>query len=252
MASNDLDGTVTSEAGSGISRRDAIKKGAVVGGAVLWATPVVQSIGMSPASATHVSPGVPHPCPACPNCLAEATGLRALGLTAGTASGSGCQCVLNVNLNAGQIGGASSQTVCGRADSVTCSASSYVEGLVVRIADNARLEATVLSSCVSCGTGTSYVARLDLVTTLLGIDTRLQLNVGTGCNVGVAVPGFPLVQVVFNEQFCTDGTLTVRALRVTVLSLDVIAAESKAGGAGCPCTTCAETPTCTPPRSRLC
>jgi hypothetical protein len=42
--------------GAGLSRRDALRKGAVVGGAVLWAAPVVQGIGLSPASAQPASP----------------------------------------------------------------------------------------------------------------------------------------------------------------------------------------------------
>jgi hypothetical protein len=39
----------------GVSRRDALKKGAAVGGALLWATPVVQTIGMTRAYAAGVS-----------------------------------------------------------------------------------------------------------------------------------------------------------------------------------------------------
>jgi hypothetical protein len=45
----------------GISRRSALKKGAVVAGAAVWAVPVVQSIGLSPAGA------VSGPC----NCLVK-------------------------------------------------------------------------------------------------------------------------------------------------------------------------------------
>ena len=41
----------------GVSRREALKKGAVVGGTVLWAAPLVQSLGMSAAAAQTVSPG---------------------------------------------------------------------------------------------------------------------------------------------------------------------------------------------------
>ena len=36
-------------ASTGISRRDAIKKGALVGGAVMWAVPAVQTVGNSAA-----------------------------------------------------------------------------------------------------------------------------------------------------------------------------------------------------------
>jgi hypothetical protein len=39
-----------------ISRRDAIKKGALVGGALVWATPVVQTIGMKAPLAQETSP----------------------------------------------------------------------------------------------------------------------------------------------------------------------------------------------------
>jgi len=40
-----------------MNRREALKKGALVGGAVLWITPVVQMVQMGPAYASDVSPG---------------------------------------------------------------------------------------------------------------------------------------------------------------------------------------------------
>ena len=40
----------------GITRRQALKKGAIFGGALAWATPVVQVIGMKPAFAQVASP----------------------------------------------------------------------------------------------------------------------------------------------------------------------------------------------------
>lgn len=43
----------------GISRREALKRGLRLTGAVLWATPVVQAIGMRPAFAQTVSPTDP-------------------------------------------------------------------------------------------------------------------------------------------------------------------------------------------------
>jgi hypothetical protein len=42
----------------GITRRQALKRGAIFGGALAWATPVVQIVGMRPASAQAVSPPV--------------------------------------------------------------------------------------------------------------------------------------------------------------------------------------------------
>jgi hypothetical protein len=40
---------------NGLTRRELLKRGAVLGGALAWATPAVQLIGMTPAMATHVS-----------------------------------------------------------------------------------------------------------------------------------------------------------------------------------------------------
>jgi hypothetical protein len=42
---------------TGLTRRDILKRGAAFGGALMWATPVVQVVGMSPAHARPVSPG---------------------------------------------------------------------------------------------------------------------------------------------------------------------------------------------------
>lgn len=41
---------------SGISRRQALRRGAIAGGAVLWATPVVQTIAVRQAGAQAASP----------------------------------------------------------------------------------------------------------------------------------------------------------------------------------------------------
>ena len=46
----------------GISRRDMIRRGAIVGGALVWAVPAIQSVGMKAASAYGPSPGT---CSAC-------------------------------------------------------------------------------------------------------------------------------------------------------------------------------------------
>ena len=45
------------EESGGITRRQALKKGTLLGGALMWATPVVQVVGMRPALAQTVSPG---------------------------------------------------------------------------------------------------------------------------------------------------------------------------------------------------
>ena len=40
---------------SGLSRRELLKRGAALGGALLWTTPLIQAIGMSPAFAQQAS-----------------------------------------------------------------------------------------------------------------------------------------------------------------------------------------------------
>ena len=47
----------------GITRRDLLKKGAVLGGVVVWVTPIVQSVGMDRAFAQATS-GLGTPSPA--------------------------------------------------------------------------------------------------------------------------------------------------------------------------------------------
>lgn len=44
-------------AGGGMSRREALKRGAVVAGTTLWVAPVVQALTVSPASAQRPSGG---------------------------------------------------------------------------------------------------------------------------------------------------------------------------------------------------
>jgi hypothetical protein len=47
---------VGEETSQGITRRDLLRRGAVLGGAVVWATPVVQTLGMGRAFAQTASP----------------------------------------------------------------------------------------------------------------------------------------------------------------------------------------------------
>ena len=47
----DLGGNTT----EGLTRREALKRGVAFGGALLWATPAVQAVGMSRALATETS-----------------------------------------------------------------------------------------------------------------------------------------------------------------------------------------------------
>lgn len=267
MASNDFDGTVASDGDSGVSRRDAIKKGAVVGGAVLWATPVIQAIGISPASATHVSPNVQH-CP-CLACTANAVGLSVAGITlGGTADGTGgpaCQCVVKttaqVQAATVAVGNADAEVICARADDATCTASAYVAGLEILLATDlvlgtaTYLRVSALGSCVNCGTGASYIANAVLVVETAGFvtsSTPVTLSVVSGCTSGATLLG-GLVVIRTNEQTCgADGRLTVNALRVTVAGITVIAGQSIAGAPNCACQPCSTAPACAPPLAQLC
>jgi hypothetical protein len=49
----------------GLTRRDLIRRGAVVGGTLLWATPVIQSIQAPPAFAAGSAGGPIHGCCRC-------------------------------------------------------------------------------------------------------------------------------------------------------------------------------------------
>jgi hypothetical protein len=49
-------GIVGEEVNQGLTRRDLLRRGAVLGGAVIWTTPVVQTLGMGRAFAQTASP----------------------------------------------------------------------------------------------------------------------------------------------------------------------------------------------------
>lgn len=68
-------------AGSGFSRREALKRGAIVGGAVVWATPMVQGIGLTKMSAAVASHGAVH------GCCAGASGYDVLATFTGPVTG---------------------------------------------------------------------------------------------------------------------------------------------------------------------
>ncbi len=225
---------------NGESRRQFLKKGAATG-AVVWAAPAIVSL---PGAAAFAA-GTPRPCPECPACDAEATAV-AVGNLVAVQEDAGCTCLANVALGSGSPS-VTAQVACASADDAACQASAFLAGLRIQLAPNTFLTATVLSSCVHCGTGRAFVADLAL---LVGtVATPLQLS--ANCNGTVLGLG-TLATAVFNEQTCTNGVLTVNALRVTVAGINVIVGQSRAGAAGCRCEPCSPLPDCTPPRERLC
>jgi hypothetical protein len=67
-------------AAQGLSRRSVLKKSAIAGGAIIWAAPVVQTLGQGVASATPIAPGAN----GSDRCAARAiTNLIDLGIGAG-------------------------------------------------------------------------------------------------------------------------------------------------------------------------
>ena len=59
MATDGEGGGTPGDQLGGITRRQALKRGAILGGALVWATPVVQVVGMRPALAAPLSGLVP-------------------------------------------------------------------------------------------------------------------------------------------------------------------------------------------------
>lgn len=56
MVDDGESGGIPAEQAGGITRRQALKRGAILGGGLVWAAPVVQVVGMRPALAGTVSP----------------------------------------------------------------------------------------------------------------------------------------------------------------------------------------------------
>lgn len=224
---------------SGLSRREALKKGAIAGGAIMWATPVIQSVGLSGALAQQPSPRPPQ----C-QCIASACALRITGLVNVTACGNP-QCVAEVFLGTARI----ATVLCATAETTpganaACDASASVATLDIppiavtgTIGINIpRIQATVLTSSVSapcnCAapTVTSNVATL----TIGGNNVTVPPPGGT---TTVQTPAGTLL-IAVGERTCVNGVTTVRALRISLGTLlDVVVAESAAGAVGCPCPT---------------
>jgi hypothetical protein len=86
---------------------------------------------------------------------------------------------------------------------------------------------------------TSGTTNLASVTTQRGLNAQ-TLFLAADCNFNVSV--WDVVKITANEQFCSDGCLTVRALRIDVPAKDgralrIVCAETSVQGAG-PCRTC--------------
>lgn len=243
----------------GISRRTVLRRGAVVGGSLVWAAPAVQSLSRTALAQTNGTPVEPPPDGDC--CTADAFGLWVsiplLGINQ-TLGVNGCVAEAEAAVIGDPVTAqVTAKAVCGSATSPTggpCQAEASIAELDVVVLDTEllpaqfELHATVLTSqatatCDPCDVrGSSTIASLTVAAS--GIGHTVDVNaLATACNFDVlGLLGLSsLGTVTFNRQQCgTDGTLTVDALYINVLdTIEVIAARSQARADGCPCTTCA-------------
>ena len=211
------------------TRRDFIKKGAMVGG-VAWAAPTILSVGTAHAQTPLYQ--------CCPTCTASATGLRvnlpllapvSLGVATGPSQTCNPVTVIGTVINTG--------TACGSANSAQCTASGELVGSPTNpnatttiTVGTVLISARVLRSQVRCGPngieGSSTIVGLVVAGT--------PITLATNCQLTINIAG---VIVRVNEQVCNNGRLTVRALHVSsaLLGIDVVAGEASAGAPGCAC-----------------
>lgn len=210
------------------TRRDFIKKGAMVGG-VAWAAPTILSMG-----AAHAQTAL-YEC--CPGCQAAATGLRVdppllSPVSFGVATGPSQTCnpvAVTGIIDAGVACGAANDSQCtasgelvGSATDPDVPATITVGGVVIT--------ATVLRGEVRCGP-----SGLEGSSTIAGLTINGDpITLATNCQLVISIAG---VVITVNEQSCDNGRLTVRALHVSapLADTDVVAGEAIAGAPGCNC-----------------
>lgn len=217
----------------GISRRAVLRRGAVVGGSLVWAAPAVQSISRT-ALADHN--GTPHPEP-CPCAFARARGIY-VNTTGDLAnaevllgSAPPDEQIANANVLNGTVT-AESVTVTADSRDDVCRAFAEILNANVDLRNidpllDVQLSASILrATSVACPNPecTSHVADVQL--TVAG--TNVPVTVATPPNTTVVdftdPTGTLTVQLVLNEQEAVNGGCRVRALRLTV-GLDTLLAD---------------------------
>lgn len=228
-----------------LSRREVMRRGAVIGGAAAWAVPTVQTIGLRAAGAATGTPQ-----PAC--CHSSAFGLRvqipALGIDETFGVG-GCLA------DTGQIGDPATASVratavCGNTDNSDggpCEGTASIATLEVIVGEEPltgvstlEVAAETLTSQASApcapGCGTTGGATIQSLT----VNGDGVTVTGT-CNFDVlgAVGLGSLGEITFNRQQCEGDTLNVDSLYLNVLdTILVSAAHSEAGADNCGCQEC--------------
>lgn len=219
----------------GLSRREVMRRGAVIGGAAMWAVPTVQTIGMRGASA-----GTPkNPCTGFAyNVFLDANGLvdGEVGPLNHSPEDQDYEKDCIVDLTADVDGNGNNEVVVGLACvendfGDTCCTRSVLTETVVDLTDlgiDVQLNAETIKAeaCASCDdpdhpTATSELANASIV--VLGTRTELDASPGPNTNVAnLSVAGLLNVSLVLNEQKSIPGGIEVNAVHLYVELLDTL------------------------------
>ena len=218
MSHDEIDGDL------GISRRQLIKRGAVVGGTVLWAAPVVQSL---------TTPALGQTLYQC-QCNTSATALRLTGLVNFTAPGAGANCTATVNALGGTV---LANVLCATAEQEAgadkvCNASAHVADATLDLLDLPRISAVLLQAQANAPcdcqppTGNATIASVTIGSTTLTASGTVRID------------ALRVAHVAVNEQECRDGNLVVRAVHIriltgTALTQDIVISEATARATNC-------------------
>lgn len=233
MSEDGFDNETASESGHGITRREAIRKGAVLGGTALWVAPVVQNIGIARAFGQAPSP----PC-----CTSES--FDVLATFTGTISGSagpirafptnnGCFSDLAVR-TPGQPGAtpfATAETACvgGTSAGGACSAFTELVNAAIDLRNintspttpgpfDVQVTGSVLRADASCTCGgggcTLSSCTGEVTLTVAGVSQTVPCAPDTERTFGI--PGVLTGTIVINEQ----SGCSVNAVHLTVTALE--------------------------------
>jgi hypothetical protein len=211
------------------SRRDFLRTTAKAG-AVVWAVPVITTVNAGPAWAQTAGTGPPPPQECC---TASAYGLRVIIPLLSIDNTLGVDgCVVDTGvLGSAAVATVRATAVCGETSKPAggpCTATASVASLTVT-AGTTTIAATVLGASASAACSPNCNTAGDAQIVSLNLNGQV-INVGTGPNFGIA--GI----IVFDEQICSSGLLTVNALHITIPGVvEVIVSHTVVGAQNCAC-----------------
>lgn len=233
MSGDDLEQVQQSDGvGSGFSRREALKRGAIIGGAVVWATPIVQGVGLTKMSAAVASHGGTHPC-----CLG-ASGYDVLATFTGPVSGTVgpvrggaapySDCFANLSLTApGQADPfVTAAQSCVTASSDPCRAEVDLTDVAVDLTKvhsvlNVQLSLSVIDAHAecACGGGCNRDSCIGTATlTVAGTPTTLAVCPDDNQSITIHIPDVLTGTLTLNEK--PDGSCEVNAIHLVVQTID--------------------------------